>query len=198
MSLPKSLPNLLTALRIGLGAAVFVGLAWAASVLGGAPGPALRKGLVLASFVAFIVGAATDYLDGYLARRLQALSVWGKILDPIADKIAVAAAVLGLALLTPRFSIAVPGFVILFREFFVSGLREAIAPRGLSLPVTRLAKWKTTVQLVALSVEMLAAVWPGSRLLSSGADALLWIAAAITLWTGAQYAEAARRALRAG
>ncbi len=193
----KGLPNALTGLRIVLSVAVFFSLATAAGTLGASPGPGLRNGLVLASFAAFVVGAATDWFDGYLARLWKVQSIWGAILDPIADKIAVAAALFGLVLLEPRLSIAVPGFLILFREFFVSGLREATAPRGVTFPVTSLAKWKTTAQLVALSLQMLAAAWTTPALVWL-ADGLLWIAALITLWTGAQYAQAARRALRTG
>jgi len=194
----KALPNLLTGLRIVLGVAVFFALATAAGVLGFGPDAATRSTLALASFVAFVIGAVTDYFDGYLARRLQAQSPWGVILDPIADKIAVGAAILGLALLEPRLSVAVPGFLILFREFFVSGLREAIAPRGLKLPVTQLAKWKTTLQLVGLAAQMLAAAWPERAWVGWTADTLLWAAALITLWTGAQYAAAAGKALKDG
>jgi CDP-diacylglycerol--glycerol-3-phosphate 3-phosphatidyltransferase len=93
--------------------------------------------------------------------------------------------------LAPRLSVAIPGFLILMRELFVSGLREAGGARGLRFPVTQLAKWKTTIQLVALSAEILAAgglLTPG---LIAVADGLLWIAALLTLWTGLDYARAA-------
>jgi CDP-diacylglycerol--glycerol-3-phosphate 3-phosphatidyltransferase len=191
----KWLPNALTGLRIALGILVFFGLAGAAGTLGAAV--RAHQPLVLASFAGFVIGAVTDWFDGYLARLWKVQSVWGAILDPIADKIAVGAAILGLALLEPGLHIAVPGFLILLRELFVSGLREVTASRGLTFPVTRLAKWKTTLQLSALALEMLAAgVAPGP--LTPIAHALLWLAALITLWTGAQYAEAARRALRTG
>lgn len=182
----RSIPNLLTALRIVLGIAVFFALAGA---VGGQ-----RPWLIHAAFIAYAGGALTDFFDGWLARKWQVTSVWGAILDPIADKIAVAAAVLGLLLLEPRLGLALPGFVILCRELFVSGLREVAAGRGVRFPVTQLAKWKTTLQLVALSLAILGvATGPAVR---TAADVLLWIAAALTLWTGWGYASAARAQLK--
>jgi CDP-diacylglycerol--glycerol-3-phosphate 3-phosphatidyltransferase len=190
----KSIPNILTALRIGLSLAVFFALAAAARNGYGDAGPRAMSPLVLFAFFAFVICALTDFFDGWLARRLDAQSAWGAILDPIGDKIAVLAAIFGLILLEPRLGIAVPGFLILFREMFVSGLREAGAGKGLKFPVTYLAKWKTTVQLVALSLEILAASThlTGLALVS---DILLWIAALMTLWTGGQYMLAAARQL---
>jgi CDP-diacylglycerol--glycerol-3-phosphate 3-phosphatidyltransferase len=183
----KALPNLLTGARIVLGVLVFALLAAArlTVALGG------LRAFVLLAFAAFVIAAATDFFDGWLARRLSAQSAWGAMLDPIADKIAVLAAVLGLVWLAPRLSVAIPGFLILMRELFVSGLREAGAPRGVRFPVTPLAKWKTTVQLVALSAQILAAGGLLGPALIAVADGLLWIAALLTLWTGLDYARAA-------
>jgi CDP-diacylglycerol--glycerol-3-phosphate 3-phosphatidyltransferase len=183
------LPNILTGARIGLGALVFALLVAAARTPGGAKAAGL---LIDLGFAGFVIAAITDFFDGWLARRLKAQSAWGAILDPIADKIAVLAAILGLVWLTPRLSVAAPGFLILARELFVSGLREAGAGRGLRFPVTRLAKWKTAVQLIALSGELLGPVVPQVVMV---ADGLMWLAAALTLWTGGQYALAAARQL---
>jgi CDP-diacylglycerol--glycerol-3-phosphate 3-phosphatidyltransferase len=193
----KGLPNLLTGLRLVLALVVFFALAAAAgSVPGVAAGAALHRPLTALAFAAFVVAAVTDFFDGWLARRWDATSIWGAILDPIADKVLTCAAVLGLMALAPGAAIAVPGALILFREFAVSALREVIAPRGLKLPVTLLAKWKTTVQLVALGAEMAVAAWPGLGAgVALAAHALLWIAAAITLVTGGQYLAQAARAL---
>jgi phosphatidylglycerophosphate synthase len=118
------------------------------------------------------------------------------VLDPIADKIAVTAAILGLIVLAPRGVMPLPGFLILFREVFVSGLREGIAPKGVRLPVTQLAKWKTTVQLVALAIAMPATLTPYGSPVRVGADLLIWLAAILTLWTGITYLRGAARALR--
>ncbi len=193
----KSLPNLLTASRILLGALIFFLLAGAGGDLpgqGGTP-PANGEALIWTSFVVFAFAAITDYFDGWLARKLQATSPWGAVLDPIADKIAVAAAILGLSILEPKGMVPIPGFIILFREVFVSGLREGIAPLGVRLPVTRLAKWKTTVQLFALALSMPAVLQPEGGWLRVVAGVLLWVAALITLITGAQYAQGAAKAL---
>jgi len=193
----KALPNILTTARIGLAALVFFLLAGAAGVLPGQEGPPTSaSAMIWASFVIFIVAAVTDYFDGWLARKLGATSPWGAVLDPIADKIAVAAAILGLIVLAPRGSLPLPGFLILFREVFVSGLREGVAPRGVKLPVTLLAKWKTTLQLVALALEMPATLAPYASPLRIGADLLLWAAVLVTLWTGIEYLRGAVKALR--
>ncbi len=196
----KRLPNALTIARIVLASLVFFILAAAAGALPGqheAPDVAARTACLVSSFVIFAFAAITDYFDGWLARKLDATSPWGVILDPIADKIAIAAAIIGLVVLEPTGAIAIPGFVILFREMFVSGLRESLAPRGIKLPVTMLAKWKTTLQLVALALEMPAAITPEGSGWRLGVHALLWLAALITLWTGWEYTHGAARALRA-
>ena len=192
-------PNALTISRIVLSSLVFFILAGAAGALPGqdaAPESSTHAALLIAGFLIFAVAAITDYFDGWLARKLNATSPWGVILDPIADKIAIAAAIVGLVVLEPSGAIAIPGFLILFREMFVSGMREGLAPRGIKLPVTLLAKWKTTVQLVALSLEMLAAITPEGSLPRVAAHVLLWIAAVLTLWTGWEYTRGAARALR--
>jgi CDP-diacylglycerol--glycerol-3-phosphate 3-phosphatidyltransferase len=196
----KRLPNALTIARIVLASLVFFIMAGAAGEApgqAGAPGADARAALLIAGFIIFVVAAITDYFDGWLARKLQATSPWGVILDPIADKIAIAAAILGLVVLEPTGAIAIPGFAILFREMFVSGLREGLAPRGIKLPVTLLAKWKTTLQLTALALEMPAATTPEGSGWRLAAHALLWLAALITLWTGWDYTRGAARALRA-
>jgi len=197
----RDIPNLLTGARIVFSIAVFLGLAAAAGSLpgqGSAPPPAAARAVQLWSVGAFVLAAVTDYFDGWLARRWNAFSPWGAMLDPIADKIAVCGVVLGLAAIEPRTTIVLAGGLILFREFFVSGLREVGGQRGLKFPVTKLAKWKTTVQLVALILQMLASALAEQGPLRLAADVLLWLAAAITLWTGWEYAQAARRGLREG
>ena len=156
------------------------------------------------AFIAFAAASITDFFDGWLARRFNATSLLGAVLDPIADKVLVCAAVVGLIAIG-RLEAALPGGLILFREFAVSALRETLAPRGLRLPVTPLAKWKTTLQLVALGLMLFLPAWcwwslPCDPALTDRAwvvaTSLLWIAAAITVWTGIEYGLAARRALR--
>ena len=202
------LPNLLTGLRLALALFTFFGLAGAA-VLSERLTPATQFALERWAFWAFVVAALTDFVDGWLARRLNAATVWGAILDPIADKVLVCGVILGLLSLGPNAAVAVPAALILFREFTVSALREVAAGKGISLPVTLLAKWKTTLQLVALGAELLVACWAAFSLpndpavlgpATMGAHIMLWLAAVVTLVTGAQYWEQARRALspRAG
>lgn len=195
----KDIPNLLTGARIVFSAAVFLGVAAAAGALPGQPAPpppSVQTSVLLWSFAAFVIGSATDYVDGWLARRLNAMSAWGAMLDPIADKIAVAGVVIGLSALDPNPTIVIGGFLILFRELFVSGLREVGGQRGIKFPVTKLAKWKTTIQLVALAVELLAAALDDAKL-TLGAHALLWLAVILTVWTGLQYASAAHKGFTA-
>ena len=194
----KDIPNLLTGARIVFSIAVFLGVVAAAGVLPGQDGPpseAAQRAVLLWSLAAFVVGSATDYVDGWLARKLDAMSPWGAMLDPIADKIAVAGVVVGLSALDPNPHIVIGGFLILFRELFVSGLREVGGARGIKFPVTRLAKWKTTAQLVALCAQLAAAAL-GGEALTLAAHTLLWLAVVLTLWTGAQYAQAAARGFR--
>jgi CDP-diacylglycerol--glycerol-3-phosphate 3-phosphatidyltransferase len=147
----------------------------------------------------------TDFFDGWLARKLNATSVWGAILDPIGDKVLVCGAILGLmAPGTMQPAVLLPAGLMLFREFTVSALREVGASKGIKLPVTQLAKWKTTLQLTALALELLVSTWGAFNLdynaqepFAIVAHGLFWVAAAITLITGAQYWEQTRRALRA-
>jgi CDP-diacylglycerol--glycerol-3-phosphate 3-phosphatidyltransferase len=204
MTAVNPLPNVLTWIRILSGVIVFALLAIAA--LGGEEIPEAQTSMLLAALVVFVIGGITDFLDGFLARKLHAETPWGATLDPIADKVLVTGTILGLFALNDVYvkAIAIPCALILFREFTVAGLREAAAFRGKRLPVTMLAKWKTTAQLVALGAELLLRYLPYTGWLGdvevSGTPAtvvhvLLWIAALITVWTGAEYVHAARKAL---
>jgi CDP-diacylglycerol--glycerol-3-phosphate 3-phosphatidyltransferase len=205
----KSLPNILTSLRLVLALFMFVALAAAA---GGVPGLSnhltveMQFALQRWAVYAFVVAAVTDFFDGWLARRMDAESIWGAILDPIGDKVLVCGAVLGLMALGPQPMVLLPAGLILFREFTVSALREVGAGKGVKLPVTRLAKWKTTLQLTALAMELVVAAWGAFALpdtpaihgtASFAAHTLFWIATVVTLITGAQYWEQTRKALRA-
>ncbi|HEX6865743.1 MAG TPA: CDP-diacylglycerol--glycerol-3-phosphate 3-phosphatidyltransferase [Caulobacteraceae bacterium] len=203
----KHLPNILTGGRLVLTLFMFLALAAAA---GAVPWLSERLtvdmqfGLQRWAFWAFVIAAITDFFDGWLARKLDAVSVWGAILDPIGDKVLVAGVILGLMTLGPQPQVALPAALILFREFTVSALREVAAGKGVSLPVTMLAKWKTTLQLVALGAELLVTCWAAFNLTADPAilgpvtvtaHVLLWLATAVTLITGAQYWEAARKSL---
>ncbi len=198
------IPNILTGLRLVAGVVMFLILAGAT---GGLPylsaylSPEDQFGLYRAAFWIFVVAASTDWIDGYLARRWNATTRWGAILDPIADKILVTGAILGVLTSGSVPQIAIPCGLILFREFAVSALRETTAGT-VKLEVTLLAKWKTTLQLVALGAQLLARNWDGFGWdfdylvwFQSFADILIWLAAIITVWTGWQYFDKAKQQL---
>lgn len=178
--------NLLTLARIVLivpfAALFFVDAAWA----------------MKAAFAVFAIAAATDFVDGHLARARRETSALGAALDPLADKLLIVA---GVILLVRNGAIrdlgVVAALIVVLREIWVSGLREALAGRGAGLPVTPLSKWKTTAQLIA--VGLLLATAPGG-LAGAGpkpaADLALWIAALLTLVTGVAYSRQAMRLLR--
>lgn len=147
------------------------------------------------AFAVFSSACITDWLDGYLARAWEQQSRLGRMLDPIADKLLV-----GTALIMLVHDNTIDGWsiwaavVILCREILVSGLREFLAELKVPVPVSQLAKYKTTLQMVALAVLIagpaLDKVLPGTR---NAGLALLWLAALLTLYTGYDYLKAAVR-----
>lgn len=145
-------------------------------------------GLRIIALVIFVIAAGSDWVDGYLARAWNQVSPLGRMLDPIADKLLVGIMIAVLAW-DGSFSALdmIPACAILFREFFIPGLREFLGNTQIVLPVSQLAKWKTTVQLVALAVVLFERIVPGFGLAS---DILLWLAGILTLWTGWQYLRA--------
>src|ERR1700676_2263672 len=124
-------PNLLTGLRLALALFTFFGLA-SAALRSDRLTPASQFGLQRWAFWAFVVAALTDFFDGWLARRLHAVTLWGSILDPIADKVLVCGVILGLLSTGSNAGVLWPAALILFREFTVSALREVAASRGVS------------------------------------------------------------------
>ena len=195
----QHLPNILTIARLVLSLGMFFALA----AIGARLWPDQAIWLLRFSVAAFVIAAVTDFFGGWLARRWKVVSLAGAILDPIADKILVCGAIMGLlAVRAP--GVLVSGTVILFREFAVSALREVLAPRGIKLPVTFLAKAKTTLQLVALGAILVLWFWPAWGLPTDygvlreallTAEGLFAFAALVTVWTGLEYALAARKAL---
>jgi len=176
----SSLPNVLTLARIA-----FVPLFVAAFFLPGEAGRWL-------AFVLFCIAGMTDAVDGMIARHLKAESSLGRMLDPIADKLIVSAALLMLAADQTLQGIdLIPALVILCREILVSGLREFLAGADVSLPVTRVAKLKTVMQMVAIAALMAssaaASMLPGVTVV---AKIGLWLAASLTLYTGYAYLQA--------
>jgi len=177
-----SLPNLLTLSRI-LAVPILVFLLWR---------PAPWDYAI--TFVLYCIVGITDYFDGYLARAQGLTSRLGQFLDPIADKIMVVAVLI--MLISSRKANPVPeiaglhiiaALIILLREITVSGLREFLAGLQVSVPVTALAKWKTTFQLVALGALILGGAVPQYPWVHTVGIASLWAAAALTVVTGYDY-----------
>jgi cardiolipin synthase (CMP-forming) len=139
----------------------------------------------------FSAAGVTDWLDGHVARRWAQQSEIGRFLDPIADKLLVAATLLMLTA-TGRlpFGALLPALVILCREILVSGLREYLAGLRVGLPVSRLAKWKTAIQMVAIGFLIVGDAGPAVLPVKNIGGTLLWIAASLTLLTGYDYLRA--------
>ncbi len=142
-----------------------------------------------AALAIFIIASLTDFLDGYLARIWQQTSNIGRMLDPIADKLLVASCLLLLAADSTIAGWSLwAAIIILCREILVSGLREYLAELKVSVPVTRLAKWKTAIQMVAIG--FLLAGPAADKILPYTTETglvLLWISAVVTLYTGWDY-----------
>jgi len=172
----KTLPNLLTLSRI-----LAVPLLVATFYLPGRLAPWVACGI-------FVAACVTDWLDGHFARRWKQQTEFGRFLDPIADKLVVAAALFMLAATQKISSLAIlPALVILMREILVSGLREHLATVRVSLPVSRLAKWKTAIQMVAIAILLLQGAEITVIPVETIGEVMLWIAAVLTLGTGWDY-----------
>ncbi|TIX51965.1 CDP-diacylglycerol--glycerol-3-phosphate 3-phosphatidyltransferase [Alteraurantiacibacter aquimixticola] len=186
-----NLPNILTLTRIAMIPLLAALLWW----------PGWEAGY-LAAFVLYCVMGITDYFDGMLARQSGTVSKLGIFLDPIADKIMVVSVVLVLTamgvLRGPYVGDAhvIAGLIIVIREIAVSGLREFLGPLQISIPVSKLAKWKTTFQLVALGSLILGQGLPDWNVMAGGIAHnvphtvglfTLWAAAILTLITGWDY-----------
>jgi len=179
-----SLPNVLTYVRLAAVPAVVALLFW--------PRDDWARWQALAVFVG---AGVTDYFDGYFARLYAQQSALGRMLDPIADKLLVAACLLMLVNARTIEGVHLwATIVILCREILVSGLREFLAELKVSVPVSRVAKWKTALQLVAVGFLVAGPagekIVPGTTAIGLG---LLWIAAILTIYTGWDYLKAGIR-----
>lgn len=170
------LPNILTMSRIAI-IPVLVALLWIRE-------PEAQW----AATVLYALACLTDWLDGYFARNWNQQSLVGRLFDPIADKLLVGACLL---LLCAFGSIdgwsVLAAVIILLREILVSGLREYLAEFRLHLPVSRLAKWKTALQMTAIGLLMLNDAGPAFLPTTEAGEVCLWMAALLTLWTGYDY-----------
>lgn len=180
-NIKKTIPNALTLFRCLISILLPILI-----VYGGETGAILSAPLLL-------LAGLSDYLDGFYARKYNVVSVFGKILDPIADKLLVIGVLLSLAsenLLDFYFGF-IPSLIIILREIFISGLRESVSSHNFTLKVSVLAKWKTTIQLFACGSFL---VWRMNEyfynidFLGFISYSLLWLASIITLITGFQYA----------
>lgn len=144
-------------------------------------------GYWIASFF-FIIACITDYLDGYYARTLRQATRLGQFLDPIADKLLIASTLLLLVGFNHIEGLSlIPAIIILCRELLVSGLREFLAQTRVSIPVTNLAKWKTSFQMTSLSILIAATPETDFLYLHFLGTLSLWISAVLTLITGYDY-----------
>jgi CDP-diacylglycerol--glycerol-3-phosphate 3-phosphatidyltransferase/cardiolipin synthase len=178
-------PNLLTALRIVLIPVLviffYLPVSWGRE----------------AAMAVFVLAAITDWLDGYLARRLQLVSALGAFLDPVADKLMVATALVLLVQADPRVLIAVAAAVIIGREIAISALREWMAEIGnrTKVAVSEIGKFKTAAQMVAISLLIYRDDLAGVPIYTVGL-VLLYIAVVLTLWSMTLYLRAAWPSLR--
>ena len=152
------------------------------------------------AFSAYTYACITDFFDGYLARAWHQQSAFGRFLDPIADKLLVAAVLLVLVGVDRISGVTVlPAAVILCREILVSGLREFLAEVQVGVPVSTLAKWKTTIQMLALGFLLVGPNGPAFGPLNTSEVGIygLWGAALLTLFTGIDYLYVGLRQIRA-
>ena len=180
-NIKKAIPNVLTLFRCLISILLPILI-----IYGGETGAILSAPLLL-------LAGLSDYFDGFYARKYNVVSILGKVLDPIADKLLVIGVLLSLAsenLLDFYFGF-IPSLIIILREIFISGLRESVSSYNFTLKVSVLAKWKTTIQLFACGSFL---VWRMNEyfynidFLGIISYCLLWLASIITLITGFQYA----------
>lgn len=177
MSIDKNLPNYLTIGRIIVIPIIVLSFYLENSKLAHQLGASL-----------FVIASITDFFDGYIARRFNLVSVFGKMFDPIADKLLVGCVIL--MLVKKGRASEVPCLLILAREFLIAGLREFLAQIKISVPVSRLAKVKTVVQMIALFILILGSKGSGISYFDIIGQGLLWVAAVLTVVTGYSYFKA--------
>ena len=177
MTMLKMVPNWMTILRIMVAPVIAV-LIWLDDVKTG----------YMPALTLFVLASISDFIDGWMARRLGVVSKLGAMLDPIADKVLIGTCLVSLAHVTEDgWWFILPAIIIMTREFLISGLREFMAGRSVNMPVSVLAKWKTTLQLVAIGFLVGAPVFPSLPMANPIGLALLWTAAFVTAQTGFAY-----------
>lgn len=191
------LPNALTAFRVLTIPAIIYGILGIAFDWPGL----LSRPSVLISF--FLLAAITDFLDGYLARKWNVTSDFGRMIDPIADKLLVAACLISFCIISKGlWLILVPALLIIGRDILVSGAREHAALSNIVMPPTRLAKWKTAAEMGAIALLIVwtalqsflpvdSAIPPAVNFTYAAGLGLLWLAAILSVYTGSLYFKAA-------
>ncbi|KWQ03989.1 CDP-diacylglycerol--glycerol-3-phosphate 3-phosphatidyltransferase [Acinetobacter harbinensis] len=181
-----NIPNILTLARIALIPVFLLVAYWPPAIGTAAPDGNMTRHILLTAI--FVVAAITDWFDGYLARSLNQTSAFGRFLDPVADKLMVAAALIVLVQWQPSMSMVFAAIVIISREITVSALREWMAELGArtNVAVSTVGKYKTAFQMIAISVLLLN--WPP---LDTLAYLLLYTAVILTLWSMFIYLKAA-------
>ncbi|MAV82492.1 MAG: CDP-diacylglycerol--glycerol-3-phosphate 3-phosphatidyltransferase [Pelagibacteraceae bacterium] len=144
--------------------------------------------IVLIAGLLFIISSVSDFFDGYLARTLNQTSKLGILLDPIADKLLIASVIIVLIETRVISEIhVIPAIIILLREIAISGLREFLANYNQKVPVTNLAKIKTTIQMISLSILILSMGYDFNNTIWNAGLITLWLSAIITIFSGYSY-----------
>ena len=192
-------PTVLTLLRMAMGPALAGLVLWAGAVL---YSDRLLAGFIFAlALVLFIVAAATDWLDGWLARKLDAVTPLGAALDHVADKVLIACVLVALAYSALPLDLTAAAVIVVGRDIAIAGLREGLSGSGRTLPVNTIGKWKAAAEMAGVGAFL---AYQSAALLQLSASAVLglywaarilfWAAATAALISGAIYArEAARR-----
>jgi CDP-diacylglycerol--glycerol-3-phosphate 3-phosphatidyltransferase len=194
----KHIPTLLTLFRIAMGPAIAALILWAASLL---HVDHYLAGFIYAlALILFVLAAATDWLDGWLARKLDAVTPLGAALDHAADKVLITCVLVALAYAALPMGLVAAAVLILGRDVAVAGLREGIAAQGKSLPVSQLGKWKAAAEMAGVGAFLAfqtSALFLAPASLANGlfwaARILLWAAAGLALISGAHYVQALLR-----
>ncbi|MBK6704677.1 MAG: CDP-diacylglycerol--glycerol-3-phosphate 3-phosphatidyltransferase [Caulobacteraceae bacterium] len=189
------IPTLLTVFRIVMGPVVAALVLWAAAELH--VDPPLAGFIYALAFILFALAAATDWLDGYLARKWNAVTPLGAALDHSADKVLITCVLVALAYAALPMTLVAAAVLVLGRDIAVAGLREGISAQGKTLPVSQLGKWKAAAEMagVAAFLAFQTAVLLSAPLsvmigLDWAARSLIWSAAVLALVSGAQYVAA--------
>ena len=175
----RDLPNLITLIRIAIIPIIVITFYFDDKVF------AHRIGAIL-----FALASISDFIDGFIAKKYKLVSNFGKIFDPVADKVLVGAVLL--MLVKFRKVDVLPCILILTREFIVSGLREFLAEIRISVPVSNIARIKTTIQMISITLLILGSKGSGWYFMDILAQSCLWLSAIITMITGYAYLRASQ------